>query len=88
MSSAPVTRYTPPKPAPLPEDFDEFFASLSDTEKELHHLATRWLASSYFVQWVPLYTKWKKTKTEAQKAAAATAEAQKAAAKAEAQTSS
>ena len=72
-------RYVKPKPAPLPADFDEFFASLSDTEKELHHLATEWLDSSYFVQWVPLYKNWKK-KAEAQKA-----EAQKVAQKAEAQ---
>jgi hypothetical protein len=61
--------YVKPKPAPLPADFDEFFASLTESERELHHLATEWLASSYFVQWVPLYKNWKK-KAEAQKAAA------------------
>jgi hypothetical protein len=69
--SAPI-RYTPPKPAPLPADFDEFYGSLTESERALHHLATEWLASSYFVQWVPMYTKWKKAKTlkaaEAQKA--------------------
>ncbi len=66
--SSPI-RYTPPKPAPLPADFDEFFESLTESERALHHLATEWLASSYFVQWVPMYTKWKKAK--AQKAAEA-----------------
>jgi len=69
--SAPI-RYTPPKPAPLPADFNEFYDSLTESERALHHLATEWLASSYFVQWVPMYTKWKKAKTikaaEAQKA--------------------
>ena len=72
-------RYVKPKPAPLPADFDEFFASLSDTEKELHHLATEWLASSYFVQWVPLYKNWKKA--QAQQAQAQQAQAQQAAQK-------
>jgi hypothetical protein len=71
-------RYTPPKPAPLPADFDEFFASLTESERELHHLATEWLASSYFVQWVPLYKNWKKKAAEAQKEAQKAAEAQKA----------
>jgi hypothetical protein len=71
--SAPV-RYVPPKAAPLPADFDEFFESLTESEKELHQLATEWLASSYFVQWVPLYKNWKKAKAaEAQKAQAAQA---------------
>jgi len=71
-------RYVPPKAAPLPADFNEFFSSLTESERELHHLATEWLASSYFVQWVPMYTKWKKAKAEAQKAEQK-AEAQKAA---------
>jgi hypothetical protein len=75
-------RYTPPKPAPLPADFEEFYESLTDMEKELHHLATEWLASSYFVQWVPLYKNWKK-KAEAQKAAEQKAAEQKAAEQAE-----
>ena len=65
-------RYVKPKPAPLPADFEEFYESLTDMEKELHHLATEWLASSYFVQWVPLYKNWKKKQAqkEAQKAEA------------------
>ena len=70
-------RYVKPKPAPLPADFEEFFSSLTESEKELHHLATEWLASSYFVQWVPLYKNWSKKKVDAQKAQKA--EAQKAA---------
>ena len=54
--------YTPPKPAPLPEDFDEFYSSLSPKEKELHKLAIQKLQSSYFVQWSHMYLKWKKEK--------------------------
>ncbi len=54
--------YTPPKPAPLPDDFDEFYASLTPQEKELHQLAIEKLQSSYFVQWTHFYKKWKKTK--------------------------
>jgi hypothetical protein len=54
--------YTPPKPAPLPEDFDEFYASLTSQEKELHLLAIEKLQSSYFVQWTHMYRKWKKNK--------------------------
>ncbi len=53
-----MQRYTPPKPAPLPEDFDEFYASLSDQEKELHQLAIEMLGTSYFVQWCHMYRKW------------------------------
>jgi hypothetical protein len=54
--------YTPPKPAPLPKDFDEFYESLSPREKEIHILAIEKLQSSYFVQWTHFYKKWKKTK--------------------------
>ena len=54
--------YTPPKPAPLPEDFDEFYASLTDQEKELHQLSIEKLGSSYFVQWTHFYKKWKLNK--------------------------
>ncbi len=60
--------YTPPKPAPLPEDFDEFYASLTVMEKELHHLAIEKLGSSYFVQWCHMYKKWKKNKQTASNA--------------------
>jgi hypothetical protein len=56
--------YTPPKPAPLPADFDEFYASLSEGEKQLHQLAIEMLQSSYFVQWCHMYRKWKKEKLE------------------------
>jgi hypothetical protein len=56
-------KYTPPKPAPLPEDFDEFYASLTDKERAIHELATEKLGSSYFVQWTHMYTKWKKNKS-------------------------
>ena len=64
-----MLRYTPPKPAPLPADFDEFYASLTPAEKELHELATEKLGSSYFIQWTHMYTKWLKTKSEKAKAA-------------------
>jgi hypothetical protein len=57
-----MEKYVPPKPAPLPEDFDEFYASLTPLEKELHALATEKLASSYFVQWSHFYKEWKKSK--------------------------
>ena len=59
--------YTPPKPAPLPADFDEFFATLSQKEKELHELAKEKLGSSYFIQWTHMYTKWAKQKAAANK---------------------
>ena len=54
--------YTPPKPAPLPDDFDEFYASLTPQEQALHLLAIEKLQSSYFVQWTHFYKKWKKAK--------------------------
>ena len=55
-----MLHYTPPKRAPLPDDFDEFYASLTPKEKELHLLALEKLGSSYFVQWTHFYKKWKK----------------------------
>jgi len=54
-----MLRYTPPKPAPLPADFDEFYASLTPKEQRLHLLAVNKLGSSYFVQWTHFYKKWK-----------------------------
>jgi len=60
-----MEKYTPPKPAALPADFDEFYASLSPQERELHPLAIDKLQSSYFVQWTHFYKKWKKAKDAA-----------------------
>ncbi len=67
--------YTPPKPAPLPDDFDEFYESLTPEEKELHLLAIDMLQSSYFVQWCHMYRNWKKAKTASATATATTATA-------------
>lgn len=61
-SAAAYKRYVPPKPAPLPEDYEEFYASLTDAERELDRLAKQWLGSSYFVQWSHMYLKWSKAK--------------------------
>jgi len=63
-----MQKYIPPKPAPLPIDFDEFYSSLTTEEKELHQLATEKLGSSYFIQWTRMYTKWSKEKAERLKA--------------------
>ena len=57
-----MLHYTPPKPAPFPDDFDEFYESLTPKEKELHLLAIEKLGSSYFVQWTHFYKKWKANK--------------------------
>ena len=54
--------YVPPKPAPPPPDFDEFYESLTPQEKQLHELAINKLQSSYFVQCTHMYKKWKKAK--------------------------
>jgi len=59
--------YTPPKPAPLPQDYDEFYASLSSDEKALDLLAKEKLGSSYFIQWTRMYTAWLKKQTEKRK---------------------
>ena len=58
-----MQHYTPPKPAPLPQDFDEFYQSLTPEEKELHELAIQKLGSSYFIQWTHMYCAWLKKKT-------------------------
>ena len=55
-----MKQYAPPKAAPLPDDYEEFYASLTPAEKELDGLAKEWLGSSYFIQWTHMYTKWKK----------------------------
>ncbi len=59
--------YKPPKPSPLPEDFDEFYKSLTPQEKQLHQLAIEKLQSSYFVQWTHMYKDWKKAKESGKK---------------------
>lgn len=59
--------YAPPKPAPLPEDYDEFYSSLSVEEKELDLLAKEKLGSSYFIQWTHMYRNWSKKKAEKKK---------------------
>ena len=67
-----MQRYTPPKPAPLPADFQEFYDQLTPQEKQLHQLAIEKLGSSYFPQWTHMYTKWAKaiadSKTKSDKA--------------------
>jgi len=60
-----MQRYTPPKPAPLPEDYEEFYATLTDAEKELDALAKEKLGSSYVIQWTHMYLKWKKATASA-----------------------
>ncbi len=59
-----MQKYVPPKPAPLPADFDEFYAELTPQEKQLHELAIEKLGSSYFVQWSHMYVKWIKMKSD------------------------
>ena len=66
-STASSKRYTPPKPAPLPEDYEEFYATLSEAERELDALAKEMLGSSYFIQWSHMYLRWSKAKAAAAK---------------------
>ena len=61
-----MQRYTPPKPAPLPADFQEFYDQLTPQEKQLHQLAIEKLGSSYFPQWTHMYTKWANQKEKIQ----------------------
>ncbi len=56
------TKYVPPKPSPLPEDADEFIATLSDKERELMKMGQEMLGSSFFLQWTHAYKKWKTAK--------------------------
>jgi len=51
--------YKPPKPSPLPADYDTFYASLNKTERQLFEIAKVKLGSSFFVQWTRLYLEWK-----------------------------
>lgn len=62
-----MQKYTHPKPAPPPSDFEEFYASLTEAEKQLHQLAIDKLQSSYFVQWSHMYRKWRKNKESSAK---------------------
>ena len=55
-------KYTPPPPAPLPADYDEFYASLTTQERELFEIAREKLGSSFFVQWSHLYKRWSQAK--------------------------
>jgi len=52
--------YQPPKPSPLPSDYDEFLKSLTDQERLLLTIAQKELGSSFFGQWCRLYLEWKK----------------------------
>ncbi len=54
--------YEPPKPSPLPDDYEEFMASITDKERKLFEIAKEKLGSSFFVQWTHLYRKWKASK--------------------------
>jgi hypothetical protein len=65
-TAAPIF-YKPPTPAPPPADYEEFLASLTETERELMEMAQRkgkdgGLDSSFFVQWCRRYQSWKKAK--------------------------
>ena len=60
-----MQRYTPPKPAPLPADFQEFYDQLTPQEKQLHQLAIE-MGSSYFPQWTHMYMKWANQKEKIQ----------------------
>jgi hypothetical protein len=68
-TAAPIF-YKPPTPAPLPADYEEFLASLNETERELMEMAQRkgkdgGLDSSFFVQWCRRYQSWLKAKAKA-----------------------
>ena len=76
-STAPSKRYTPPKPSPLPVDYEEFYATLTEAERELDVLAKKMLASSYFIQWSHMYLKWSKAKAIAEKEKAEKEKAEK-----------
>jgi len=54
--------YSEPKPSPLPADYDEFLATLTDQEKRLLTIAKKELGSSFFIQWCKLYLEWSASK--------------------------
>lgn len=53
------TKYIPPRPIPLPDDYGTFYESLNNFEKELITLAHEKLGSSFIIQWSHMYRKWK-----------------------------
>ena len=46
------------EPHPKPANYDEFIASLTPVERELHEMAQVKLGSSYFVERTRSYKKW------------------------------
>jgi len=56
------TKYVPPASPPLPDDAEEFIATLSDKERELMKMGQEMLGSSFFLQWTHAYKKWKAAK--------------------------
>ena len=49
-------------PHPQPADADEFLASLTPVERELHQMGVEKLGSSYFMERTRQYVAWKKAK--------------------------
>ena len=49
-------------PHPVPADAEEFLASLTPVERELHQMGVEKLGSSYFMERTRQYTAWKKAK--------------------------
>jgi hypothetical protein len=58
-------KYTPPPKPAKPADYEQFIASLSETDRVLHQLGEEKLGSSYFVQWTHQYREWAATKATA-----------------------
>ena len=54
--------YSEPKSSPLPADYDEFLATLTEQEKRLLTIAKKELGSSFFPQWCKLYLEWSASK--------------------------
>ena len=60
--------YKPPPPHKRPADAAEFLASLDETNRQLHELATEFLGSSYFMDRCHGYKAWKKAQAQQQQA--------------------
>lgn len=54
-----ISKYEPPVPPPLPEDYAQFLESRTERERKLLEFAQQKLGSSFFVQWCHMYQKWK-----------------------------